>query len=97
MEKCYTFKGHILENGLFCIFQAIGNIFFFFFFYKRCRARMTKHRQQNTKIRTKGINPIYSWYLVNYSVNIRLFKNDVYEFRKYIFYFLTFIIFLVEG
>lgn len=26
MEKCYTFKGLILENGPACIFQAIGNI-----------------------------------------------------------------------
>ena len=26
MEKCYTFKDQSLENGLFCIFQAIGNI-----------------------------------------------------------------------
>ena len=26
MEKCYTFKGQNLENGLSCIFQSIGNI-----------------------------------------------------------------------
>ena len=26
MEKCYTFKGQSLENGLSCIFQATGNI-----------------------------------------------------------------------
>ena len=26
MEKCYTLKGQSLENGLSCIFQAIGNI-----------------------------------------------------------------------
>ena len=30
------------------------------FFYKRYRASMTKHRQQNTKIRAKGIDPIWS-------------------------------------
>ena len=24
-EKCYTLKGQSLENGLSCIFQAIGN------------------------------------------------------------------------
>ena len=26
IEKCYIFKGQNLENGLSCIFQAIGNI-----------------------------------------------------------------------
>ena len=26
MEKCYTFTGQSLENGISCIFQAIGNI-----------------------------------------------------------------------
>ena len=26
MKKCYTFKGKSLENRLFCMFQAIGNI-----------------------------------------------------------------------
>ena len=26
MEKCPTFKGQSLENGLSCTFQAIGNI-----------------------------------------------------------------------
>ena len=25
MEKCYTIEGQSLENGLSCIFQAIGN------------------------------------------------------------------------
>ena len=25
-EKCYTFKGQSLENGLSCIFQTVGNI-----------------------------------------------------------------------
>ena len=27
MEKCYTFKGQSLENGLSCIFQATGKFF----------------------------------------------------------------------
>ena len=48
---------------------------------------MIKYRPQNTKIRPKGIDPIYSWYLVNFSVNTRLFKNDVDEFRKDILFF----------
>ena len=26
MGNCYTFKGQSFENGLFCIFQAIGSI-----------------------------------------------------------------------
>ena len=45
-----------LENGLLCIFQAIGNIFFFFFFTKY-GARMTI----GTKVSTNGIDPIWSW------------------------------------
>lgn len=69
---------------------------YIFFFNKRCRANMTKYRPQNTKIRPIGIDPIYSWYLVNFSVNTRLFKNDVYEFRKDIIFFFKFIIF-IEG
>lgn len=28
MGKCYTLKGQSLENGLSCIFQALGNILF---------------------------------------------------------------------
>ena len=27
-EKCYIFKDQNLENGLSCIFQNVGNIFF---------------------------------------------------------------------
>ena len=26
MEKCYPLKGQSLENGLSCLFQALGNI-----------------------------------------------------------------------
>ena len=33
MEECCTFKGQSLENGLFCIFQAIGNICFVCVFF----------------------------------------------------------------
>ena len=29
MENCYTLKDQSLENRLFCIFQAIGNILYF--------------------------------------------------------------------
>ena len=39
---CYILKSQIPENGLFCIFQALGNIF-----DKRCRASMTQHRKRN--------------------------------------------------
>ena len=58
MEKCYTFKGQSLENELSCIFQAVGNMATFF--NKRCRASMTKHRQQSTKVRAKEIDSIWS-------------------------------------
>ena len=37
------------------IFQAIGNILL-----QRCRASVTKHRKQSTKVRAKGIDPIWS-------------------------------------
>ena len=30
------------------------------FFYKRCRASMTKHRQQSTRLRAKGIDAMWS-------------------------------------
>ena len=43
-----------LENGQSRIFQAIGNIIL-----QRCRASMTKHRQQSTKVRAKGIHPMW--------------------------------------
>ena len=55
MVKCYTFKGQSLGNGLSCIFQALGNIFLV-----RFRASMTKHRQQSTRVRAEGIDPIWS-------------------------------------
>ena len=44
----YTFKGQGLENGLFCIFQTVGNIF-----YKRCWTSMTQHSQQSTGLELK--------------------------------------------
>ena len=37
-----------LENGLSHIFQAIGNILL-----QRCRASMTKHKEQSTKVELK--------------------------------------------
>ena len=54
-EKCYTFKYQNLENRLSCIFQALGNILL-----QRYRASMTKHRQQSTKVKAKGIDLIES-------------------------------------
>ena len=42
-----------LEKGLLCIFQAIGNILL-----QRGRGSMTKHRQQSTKVKAKGMGPI---------------------------------------
>ena len=55
MEKCYTFKGQSLENGLYCTFQAIDNTL-----SQKCRASNTKHRQQSIRIRAKGIDPMGS-------------------------------------
>ena len=37
-----------LENGLSCIFQAIGNILL-----QKCRANKTKHRQESTGLELK--------------------------------------------
>ena len=48
MEKCYSLKGQSLENGLFCIFQAIANIL------------NSKQKQQNTKVKVKEIDLIWS-------------------------------------
>ena len=55
MEKCYIFKGQSLESGLSSIFQALGNIL-----SQRYRASMTKHKQQSTRVRAKGIDPTWS-------------------------------------
>ena len=52
-EKCNTFKGQANpEKELLCIFQAIGSIPL-----QRCRASITE--QQSTKVRAKGIDPIW--------------------------------------
>ena len=42
-----TFKGQSLENGLFCVLQALGNILL-----QRHKASMTKHRQQSTSAKS---------------------------------------------
>ena len=50
MEKGYTFKDQSLENGVSLpIFQAVGNILL-----QRCRASMTKHRQQELELRNRS-------------------------------------------
>ena len=48
MEKCYILKGQSLENGLSCIFQALGNI------------PDWKQKQQNTKVKVKETDPMWS-------------------------------------
>ena len=55
MRKGYTFQGQSPEHRLPCIFQATGNILL-----QRCRASMTKHRPQSTRVRAKAINPTWS-------------------------------------
>ena len=53
MEECYTYTGKSLENGLSCVFQAIGA-----FFYRRCRGSMAKHWQQkSTQVKVTEIDP----------------------------------------
>ena len=42
-----TFKGQSLENGLFCVLQALGNILL-----QRHKASMTRHRQQSTSAKS---------------------------------------------
>ena len=48
MEKCYTFKSQSPENGLPVCFRPQATRF-----YKRCRASMTQHRPQGTKVKVK--------------------------------------------
>ena len=55
MEKCYTYNGQNLESGLLCVFQAPGNILF-----QRCKASMTQHRLQSTRVRAKGTDLVRS-------------------------------------
>ena len=55
MENYYTFKGQSPENDVSYIFQALGNILL-----QKCRASMTKLRQQSTGIRAKETDPIWS-------------------------------------
>ena len=55
MGKFYTFKGQSLENGLLCIFRAIGNILL-----QMYRVIMTKLWQQRTRVRAKETDPIWS-------------------------------------
>ena len=51
MGKCYTYNGQNLENALSCVFQATGNIRL-----QRCKASMTQHRPQSTRLRARGID-----------------------------------------
>ena len=47
-KSYYTFKGQSLENGLSCMFQTIGSIL------------NTKEKQQNTKVKVKETDLIWS-------------------------------------
>ena len=49
-----TLEGQSPEDRLYCIFHAIGNIIL-----QRCRASMTKHRQQSPKVRVKETYPTW--------------------------------------
>ena len=59
MGKCTLLKVKFgrqsLENELCGVFQATSNIL-----SQRCRASRTKHRQQSTRVRSKGMDPIWS-------------------------------------
>lgn len=74
MGKCYALKGQSLENGLSCVFQAIGSILL-----QRCTASMSKHRQQSTKVRTKGIDPIWNQGYSSLLQNLVAWKRGQYS------------------
>ena len=59
MERCYTSKDQSPENGLSCIFQAEGSILLSLR-NPWCRVSMTKHRQQTTHVRAKGMDSVWS-------------------------------------
>ena len=48
MEKCYTFEGQSLENGLSYLYQATGNIF------------NLQQKQQNTEVKVRETDLIWS-------------------------------------
>ena len=54
-ERCCTFKGQSLENGLSCIFQAVGNILLQKVQSQHGYTQATEHR-----VRAKVIYPIWS-------------------------------------
>ena len=74
MGKCYALKGQSLENGLSCVFQTIGSILL-----QRCTASMSKHRQQSTKVRTKGIDPIWNQGYSSLLQNLVAWKRGQYS------------------
>ena len=53
MGKCYTFKGQSLENGLYYVFQGIGNILLQRVQNQHGKAQTTEHR-----VRAKGMHSI---------------------------------------
>lgn len=55
MGKCFTLKGRSLENGLLCVFRAIGNSLL-----KMYGANVTKHGQPRTRVRAKETDPLWS-------------------------------------
>ena len=54
MEGCYTFKVRVLKMGSLVYFRLQATLL------QRCRASMTKHRQQSTKVGTKEIDLVWS-------------------------------------
>lgn len=50
MEKCCTFSDQSLEDGLSCIFPAVGNILI-----QRFRANITKYKQECARVKAKKV------------------------------------------
>ena len=55
MGKCYTLKGQSLENGLYYVFQGIGNILLQKVQNQHGKAQTIEHR-----VRVKGMHSIRS-------------------------------------
>ena len=71
------------ENGLAYTFQATGNILL-----ERCRASMTKHKRQNTKVIAKGADPMLFFSATKLMLGVSifsLFKSKYILFFNWVF------------
>lgn len=68
-----------IAKYLLCVFQAIGNILL-----QRSRASMTKHKQQSTHVRAKGIDSMWSQVCFFYYTNTTIWHIDSLRNRFFI-------------